>query len=96
MDFSISIFSSIYQYARESDFTDILSTLAAIIGDDLADFDPSDSQNFGSVLRGHPSADVRKETVIADNVLIQGEWKYIRGNASGWLLRKSSGMPSAR
>ena len=70
-------------------FTDVLATLAAVVGDSLPEAEQLDSHNLWSALRNETlDQPVRQELIIGEDVVRQGPWKLIAGGGEGVLHRQ--------
>ncbi len=70
-------------------FTDVMATLAELVGDEAFDNADFDSYSFLSALTDVKSeTKLRNELVIEKNAYFKGDWKYIKGSGMGQLLIK--------
>ncbi len=69
-------------------FTDVLATIAAVVGDPLPEADALDSHNLLPAFRGDSlSKPIRQELIIGEDVVRQNQWKLIVGGGEGVLSR---------
>ena len=69
-------------------FTDVLATVAAVVGDPLPEADALDSHNLLPAFRGDSlSEPIRQELIIGEDVVRQNQWKLIVGGGEGVLSR---------
>ena len=73
---------------RESDhmicFTDMMATLADILGEELPAQAEFDSYSFLHILKNiEADQPVRKEVIIEKNAILSGGWKFIEGSGQG-------------
>ena len=83
---------SYFAPGRESDqmlcFTDMMATLADLLGEDLSEED-FDSHSFLPVLMGQDSDNpLRSEVIIEKNAILSGDWKLIDGSGQGGIAAR--------
>ncbi len=70
-------------------FEDLLSTLAAVTGDNLPERNKLDSYNMLPVLLNEAiEKPIREKVIIYDNAIRKGEWKFIDGSGEGRVSRR--------
>jgi len=82
---------SYFAPGRESDqmlcFTDMMATLADLLGEDLSEED-FDSHSFLPVLLDQDSDFLRSELIIEKNAILSGDWKLIDGSGQGGIAAR--------
>ncbi len=69
-------------------FTDVLATVAAVVGDSLPEANTLDSYNLLPAFRGDSlETPIRQELIIGEDVVRQNQWKLIAGSGEGVLSR---------
>ena len=69
-------------------FTDVLATVAAVVGDSLPEADALDSHNLLPAFQGDSlNKPIRQELIIGEDVVRQNQWKLIVDGGEGVLSR---------
>ena len=69
-------------------FTDVLATVAAVVGDSLPEADALDSHNLLPAFQGNSlNEPIRQELIIGEDVVRQNQWKLIVDGGEGVLSR---------
>jgi arylsulfatase A len=73
-------------------FTDVMATLADVVGTELPDEAGPDSISFlPSLLGRKPEVSLRRNSLVIGKSIRSGPWKYIEGRESNLFMRQDSG-----